>query len=638
MPIKVRFTSDFSNIAIENIDSDDDFDFIKNSISKFYLEPLKEDESKIWIRLMDFWLIYRKTFESVNYDIDKYLERLFANHGINLQFLEYGFDTNKSDDKTIDQEFLKNSGFKRPFLDTQIRDIKKMISSPNSANFSVPGAGKTTTLLGLNKLTGIAKLLIVVPNNEVMDSWEEEVSEMKAGSYKVVRIKSNIDLEKLLQKFDDNTLALVTYNRFLNRESVDAIIKILLKYEVHMVLDESHRIKGAIRKNSADVSKTGKNILSTSLFSKRRDILSGTPIPHSIYDIVSQFEFLYPNCGLGSEIKNSDVPGKKIQPLFTRTVKSELRLREITPHEAVRVPMSLTQAALYELIVNKYRAIYKQSNLKTLEKIQKAPIRQIWCSVDPHGLVTQVLSKGYDELNENLKPAEVKLFDEILDGGRVSNKMQEALNKAESILKKGEQVIIWSQFSNVIKTLSKELGEILNIDSELLTLYGETEDASKNIELFNKKNNEFKVLVANPKKGGEGISLHKNCWNAIYVDRSYDCAKYLQSRDRIHRVLGPNDIAPENVNYYIFESWHPREFDLIDRRISSNLKRKLEVMIEVLNDKELIPLSLGEDDIGELENAGLIGMEEINDYIDDLELEYENLKKNSILDEYLDSL
>ena len=49
--------------------------------------------------------------------------------------------------------------------------------------------------------------------------------------------------------------------------------------------------------------------------------------------------------------------------------------------------------------------------------------------------------------------------------------MQEALNKAESILKKGEQVIIWSQFSNVIKTLSKELGEILNIDSELLTLY-----------------------------------------------------------------------------------------------------------------------------------------------------------------------
>ena len=55
MPIKVRFTSDFSNIAIENINSDDDFDFVKNSISKFYLEPLKEEESKIWIRLMDFW-------------------------------------------------------------------------------------------------------------------------------------------------------------------------------------------------------------------------------------------------------------------------------------------------------------------------------------------------------------------------------------------------------------------------------------------------------------------------------------------------------------------------------------------------------------------------------------------------------
>ena len=64
---------------------------------------------------MDFWLIYRKTFKSVNYDIDKYLERLFANHAINLQFLEYGFDTNKSDDKTADQEFLKTLDLKGLF-------------------------------------------------------------------------------------------------------------------------------------------------------------------------------------------------------------------------------------------------------------------------------------------------------------------------------------------------------------------------------------------------------------------------------------------------------------------------------------------------------------------------------------------
>ena len=90
-------------------------------------------------------------------------------------------------------------------------------------------------------------------------------------------------------------------------------------------------------------------------------------------------------------------------------------------------------------------------------------------------------------------------------------------------------------------------------------------------------NSKFWLLTQ--KKVVKVSASHKNCWNAIYVDRSYDCAKYLQSRDRIHRFLGPNDIDPENVNYYIFESWHPREFDLIDRRISSNLKRKLEVMI-----------------------------------------------------------
>ena len=49
-----------------------------------------------------------------------------------------------------------------------------MLKNPHSANFSVPGAGKTTTILGLNKLLDYKNLLVVLPNDIVMDSGKRK--------------------------------------------------------------------------------------------------------------------------------------------------------------------------------------------------------------------------------------------------------------------------------------------------------------------------------------------------------------------------------------------------------------------------------------------------------------------------------
>ena len=104
--------------------------------------------------------------------------------------------------------------------------------------------------------------------------------------------------------------------------------------------------------------------------------------------------------------------------------------------------------------------------------------------------------------------------------------------------------------------------------------------------LFNEANNEFKILIANPKKGGEGISLHHECSNTIYIDRSYDAGKYLQSRDRIHRVGSKF----ENVNFYFFESIHPNKNNLIDKSISDNLSGKLLRFSEMFSDPDIFKL------------------------------------------------
>jgi hypothetical protein len=54
------------------------------------------------------------------------------------------------------------------------------------------------------------------------------------------------------------------------------------------------------------------------------------------------------------------------------------------------------------------------------------------------------------------------------------------------------------------------------------------------IALF-KTDPERRVLIANAAACAESISLHKVCQHAIYLERSFNAAHFLQSLDRIHR-------------------------------------------------------------------------------------------------------
>ena len=68
------------------------------------------------------------------------------------------------------------------------------------------------------------------------------------------------------------------------------------------------------------------------------------------------------------------------------------------------------------------------------------------------------------------------------------------------------------------------------------------------IKEFISKDSGIDILVANPAACAESISLHKTCSSAIYYDLSYNCAQYLQSLDRIHRVGG----SENKSSYYHF--------------------------------------------------------------------------------------
>ena len=108
-------------------------------------------------------------------------------------------------------------------------------------------------------------------------------------------------------------------------------------------------------------------------------------------------------------------------------------------------------------------------------------------------------------------------------------------------------------------------------------------------------------MVANPAAACEGISLHMICRNAIYVDRTFNAAHYLQSEDRIHRLGLRKDQVP-TVEIVECRS-------TIDEIVRLRLNSKVDRMATVLNDKTLsvdpIPFDPAEFDDADDIIAGL---------------------------------
>jgi hypothetical protein len=99
------------------------------------------------------------------------------------------------------------------------------------------------------------------------------------------------------------------------------------------------------------------------------------------------------------------------------------------------------------------------------------------------------------------------------------------------------------------------------------------------------------VLITNPASCSESISLHRSCHNAIYLDRTYDCALFLQSIDRIHRLGLPPHVS---VTIHILTATLQGE-PTIDHLVDAALIRKSDRMRQLLEGAELSPIHLAAD-------------------------------------------
>jgi SNF2 family DNA or RNA helicase len=170
--------------------------------------------------------------------------------------------------------------------------------------------------------------------------------------------------------------------------------------------------------------------------------------------------------------------------------------------------------------------------------------------LDGSGLSVDQLIEKYPQYEE---PAKIKAVVKLI----------------RELVKNNKKVLIWTSFVHNIKTLQKSIHDL-----SPSIIYGDVPKDGNEDEEFNREKiiHQFKnspksmVLIANPSACAESISLHKICYHAIYLDRTFNGAHYMQSLDRIHRVgLDKKD----KVNYWIFESKNT-----IDEVISVRLEEK----------------------------------------------------------------
>jgi SNF2 family DNA or RNA helicase len=476
---------------------------------------------------------------------------------------------------------LKALGFKRDLKWFQKRDLRRLLSLQNGANFSVPGAGKTTTTFALHLLnSGPEQHILVVSPKTAFPAWAEIVGECmdEAHSSEPFRILSGSAYTIEAALAGGGRRFVINYDMMIQIPEI--IAAYLARHSVHLVLDEAHRMK------AGEASQRGALLLNLASLPARRDILTGTPMPQSPTDLVSQLNFLWPGQGLGLEISRGRLPRDVLGDLYVRTTKDELGLpkRNTFFHQ---VEMGRGQLALYSLV--RSQALRQLSNIRSgaidFVGARRSVMRLLQLSSNPT-LALRAITADIAGVNSGL-------VDQVLEDG-ASPKMRTVAAKARELAKQGRKSVIWTIFTDTIEQMAASLADLNPV-----TLYGAIPSGdpsdSHTREGRIRRIHEDKscmVMIANPAAAGEGISLHMACHEALYLDRSYVSTHFLQSIDRIHRLGLPPDVV---TNVHIFQTKAPQGLGCIDHSVSRRLGQKIRALQQLLDDRDLHQVAYDEE-------------------------------------------
>ena len=482
------------------------------------------------------------------------------------------------------------------------------LTTMNAANFSVPGSGKTATTLAVaatHFAVGTIDLVIVVGPLSSFAPWEKESRTALHEAFRVSRVRGSAQARRdMYAAAERGALLLTSYASAATDKST--IIDVCKHLRVMLVVDESHRVKrfrGGVWAPA---------LVEMARYARIRTILSGTPMPQSGKDLYSQLNILWPGGDLTGPPETfatrvqQDFAGvlNDVLPFVSRTPKKALGLPPytVTVHD---VEMNGTQAEVYELVESHFRKRVEGLGAwrDKVERLRRGrPIRLLQAASNPD------LLNRHDSyfFLPRIEVPNATLMDRLAmyRATDVPAKSLKALELVRGIVEEGGKVVCWSNFVPNLDHFASLVREGLSVPTYQIDgripAGDETVDDAQNEHAKNPGDEDTReqiidrflnvlgpaVLVTNPASCSESISLHTSCHNAVYLDRTYDCALFLQSIDRIHRLGLPDNVQVRVHVLRVTRDGNPT----VDHLVAASLAHKEARMRGLLEGASLEPV------------------------------------------------
>ena len=485
----------------------------------------------------------------------------------------------------------------RKLKEHQLKAALHLLAVTNGANFSVPGSGKTTVVLAVYawlKSLGEVDALFVVGPPACFGPWRQEFTAVLGKAPKVATLAGG-DVDDRRSNYavaqSDICDLYVTSFQTLQRDW-HGVRSLFSCARFFLVIDEAHYIKqlGGVWASA---------VLRVTQDAWRRCVLTGTPFPRTYSDAFNIFDVLWPRstplpeaeririeylAGKQQDEEATNILNSTIGPLFYRVRKSELHLAEQEFHPPLIAEMGKHEKRIHDAILGRVRELSMDDYMRDIDlltRLRRGRMVRLRQTVS----YATLLGTAVVDYNESLTDGVLSLADVIrhYDELETPGKVTVLLALIEELRSQGEKkVVVWSNFVGTLKAIRRHL-EARGLGVGLI--YGETptETASVNdeqtreevIASFIDPGSGLDILIANPAACAESISLHKTCSHAVYYDLSYNCAQYLQSLDRIHRVGGSED----KIAHYHFLQYNAT----VDQDILANVQAKARRMSAIID-------------------------------------------------------
>lgn len=496
-----------------------------------------------------------------------------------------------------------NAAFARPLRPQQMRDSFFMCAMGKAGNFSVPGSGKTASVLGVFgflQAKGLTKRIIVISPRNAFESWRNEFRACFGGKLDLIEFnvqddsfaKLPKDERKRRIKLDSGACNLILVNYEAAPAYVDELRDLAASSSL-LVFDEVHRVK---RING----KWAEAALNIAEVCDRTIALTGTPIPNTYLDIYNFLNILFPreyssffNFPFSmlrdpSEYEIAKI-NSKLQPFFCRTTKQDLGVPDANPDDIQTLYVDPRTEEVLEALKLRYR-----KNKLTLM------LRILQLETEPSLLLKSLDTSEYAWLvSEDEESGEVDYVDysedieSMIKSAPSSIKLERCTNLAYRLHAEGKPVIVWCIFIETMNLLAEKMRQL---DMVVAVIYGNTPQADRESILNSFRKGDIDVLITNPHTLAESVSLHSVCHDAIYYEYSFNLVHLLQSKDRIHRLGLPQD---QYTQYYFLQDVYDNYNDgySLDQNIYERLCEKESTMLNAISEQKLETMPASDEDL-----------------------------------------